>query len=425
LTKSGKRIHRHAASAPRVLVTDARLGSAVAIIRSLGRRGMHVIAADSRPVSAGFYSRFASERLRYPPPETAPDELVDTLLRAARSKRIDLIFPVTDEVILPLSAAREEFESTSVLALPDARALATTQDKVATFDLARELGIAAPRTTVVTTVSEALAAAPSIGWPLVIKPRASRAIQGDARIDSFGVAYANTAGELERRMRELEGRSSALLQEYCHGEARGVGLLMHHGTPVSGFEYRRLREVPITGGPSSFRESVPLDGLHYDSAVRLLAALRWTGLAMVEFKGPPEAPKLIEINGRVWGSLALAVKSGVDFPAQAAQLYLNRPSKPTGASYGVGVRSRDLRLEISWIISVLSPKREYPFIVSPRRREALAAAGRLLLPRDGFDVLSRDDPRAGLAELAGLGPRLYAKAKRALHATKIRIAPER
>jgi predicted ATP-grasp superfamily ATP-dependent carboligase len=425
LTKGGKRIHRHAASAPRVLVTDARLGSAVAIIRSLGRRGMYVIAADSRPLSAGFYSRYASERLRYPPPETAADEMVDTLLRSARDKGIDLIFPVTDEVILPLSEAREKFEALSVLALADARALATTQDKGATFDLARELGIATPQTAVVTTVGEALAAAPKIGWPLVIKPRVSRVFRDDSRVDGFAVSYANAPSELERRMRELEGRSSVLLQEYCPGEARGVGLLMHEGAPLSGFEYRRLREVPITGGPSSFRESVPLDGVHYESAVRLLAALRWTGLAMVEFKGPPEAPKLMEINGRVWGSLALAVKSGVDFPAQAAELYLNGPRQSADRGYAAGVRSRDLRLELSWIMSVLSPRREYPFIVSPRRREALTAARRLFLARDGFDVLSRDDPRAGLAEVLNFGPRLHAKARRAFKAKKTGTGPQR
>jgi predicted ATP-grasp superfamily ATP-dependent carboligase len=392
----------------RVLVTDARLPSAVAVIRSLGRRGMDVIAADSRRVSAGFYSRYASARLLYPSPEASPDEVVEVLLREARDRQIDLIFPVTDELVLPLSAARERFASTSVLALPEAKALAISQDKLATLQLARKLGIPTPRTALIATVDEALGAARELGWPIVVKPQASRAFGERGAINAFGVVYANSDEQLERSVRRLQGRT-ALLQEYCVGEARGVGLLLHRGAPLVGFQYRRLREVPISGGPSSFRESVALETVHYDYAVSLLGALDWTGLAMVEFKGGEDAPKLMEINGRIWGSLALAVKSGVDFPGHAAEMYLRGPDSVAQERYSVGVRSRDIRLELSWIASTLRAKREYPFIASPRRREALRAAVRLFAPSDGYDVMTRDDPLAGVAEVASFVPRLYRK----------------
>src|SRR2546427_12019380 len=96
---------------PTILVTDAGWGSAIAIIRSLGRRGWRVIAADSDHHSLGFRSRYARERLLYPSPETAPEEFITTLLQAAVERNIDLIIPVTDAVILPLSAARERFET--------------------------------------------------------------------------------------------------------------------------------------------------------------------------------------------------------------------------------------------------------------------------------------------------------------------------
>ena len=52
----------------RILVTDAARGAAVTIIRSLGRSGAEVIAADSEARSPGFYSRHAADRLRYPSP---------------------------------------------------------------------------------------------------------------------------------------------------------------------------------------------------------------------------------------------------------------------------------------------------------------------------------------------------------------------
>ncbi|MFN2491860.1 MAG: ATP-grasp domain-containing protein, partial [Pyrinomonadaceae bacterium] len=69
------------------------------------------------------------------------------------------------------------------------------------------------------------------------------------------------------------------------------------------------------GSGSSLRRSVPLDPRLIEPAVRLLSKLRWHGPAMVEFKDDGvDPPCLMEINGRFWGSLQLAIDAGVDFP---------------------------------------------------------------------------------------------------------------
>jgi predicted ATP-grasp superfamily ATP-dependent carboligase len=400
----------------RVLVTDAARGSAISIIRSLGRRGMHVIAADSEARSPGFYSRYAAERLRYPSPTDSPEETVEALHGAARAREVDLIVAVTDETILPLSAARERFSGVSTLAIPEPGALAASCDKLATHELAEELDVPIPRTELVSSVEEALEAAPSLGWPVVLKPRWSRRRQNGGPVERYSVTYAENATALAERMRRLAGRCEVLLQEYYRGEGHGVELLLRQGRPLAAFQHRRLREVPITGGASSFRESVALDPILYENSVRLLARLEWTGLAMVEFKVGEEGPRLMEVNGRIWGSLPLAVKSGMDFPALLADLYLGGGPAPGAApdtSYAVGVRSRNLDLEVVWIASVLRGGRRYPSLPVPGRRQALATAARLLYPGDGFDVLSREDPRPGLAEVVRIAGKVRRKAGRA------------
>jgi predicted ATP-grasp superfamily ATP-dependent carboligase/thymidylate kinase len=400
----------------RVLVTDASRGSAVSIIRSLGRRGMHVIAADSKARSPGFSSRYAADRLRYPPPAESPEEMVETLLAAARDRGIDLIVPVTDETLLPLAAARERFAGVCALAVPDARGLAASHDKMATIDLAANLGIPLPRTKLVSTVKEALPAAAALGWPVVVKPRYSRILRVGRGIERYDVSYAADEATLAEQVGRLEGRCDVLLQEYCAGEGYGVELLASEGRPLAAFQHRRLREVPITGGASSFRESVALDPLLFDYSSRLLGALDWTGLAMVEFKWGEEGPRLMELNGRIWGSLPLAVKSGIDFPAGLADVCLGRgphTEDPPRTSYPVGVRSRNLGLEMVWIGSTLRRARRYPGVPTPRRRAAVAAALRLLNPADGYDVLTRDDPRPGLLELVGIAAKLRRKVGRA------------
>ena len=398
---------------PRVLVTDAGLGSAIAVIRSLGRRGFHVIAADADARSPGFYSRYAAERLRYPSPRVAPEAALETLLSAARDRSVDLLVPVTDEILLPVAGARERFAGICALAIPEPDALRAVADKLATLELAAELGVPTPRTVAVATGAEAEEKAGRLGSPLVLKPLSSRSYEAGS-IEAFEVAYSAGPEELAHRIAPFEGRCQVLLQEYVRGEGHGVEMLLDRGRPLAAFQHRRLREVPVTGGASSFRESVPLDPVLYDYSRRLLSALRWTGLAMVEFRVGAAGPRLMEINGRIWGSLPLAVKSGVDFPARMADLYLGREQngEVTAPTYATGVRSRNLPLEAIWIGSVLRGRKRYAFLPTPPRRDAVAAAVRLVDPRDGYDVLSLADPRPGVVELGKLVRKLALKISR-------------
>jgi len=392
-------------SAPRVIVTDAARASAVSIIRSIGRRGAHVIAADSLQRSPGFYSRFAAERLLYPQASEHPAAAVEVLHRAAIERDVDLIIPVTDDLVVPLSEARDRFDGICKLAIAEPEALAATRDKAATLELARSLGVPAPRTALVTTAEEARREAASLGWPVVLKPQASRVYGADhATLEALSVTYSGGFARLDERMRLFEGVCPVLLQEYTTGEAFGVELLMDRGRPVAAFQHRRLREVPVTGGASSYRESVRLDPELYDYAVRMLQALEWTGLAMVEFKTGPNGPWLMEINGRVWGSLPLAIRSGMDFPAALLDLYLGSASgNGTGAGpntdYEIGVRARNLELEVVWIGSVLRGKRRFPFLPIPPRRAAFAAAAGLVSGKDSFDMVDPEDPKPALYDL--------------------------
>jgi predicted ATP-grasp superfamily ATP-dependent carboligase len=388
-------------SPARVLVTDAGRGSAIAVIRSLGRAGLSVIAADQRARSAGFRSRYVDEHLVYPDPAVAPDAVVELLHEVAVENEVDLIIPVSDELLLPLAHARTRFGGVCRLAVPGDPALAQVIDKWATVELALRVGVPVPRTALVQTADEAVAAAHQLGWPVVLKPASSRVLR-EGRIERFEVAYADGPDGVQEAMAGFEGRCNVLVQEYRIGEAHGVELLSQEGRTLMAFQHRRLHEVPISGGASSLREGVPLDPELLGQATRLLHALRWTGLAMVEFRVAADGPVLMEVNGRIWGSLPLAVKSGVDFPLGLASLHLGSRvpggGPPAGRPQAVGVRSRDLSRELVWIGSVLRRRRRYPFLEAPPRRAALSAALRLPLPHDGFDVFSRDDPSPALAD---------------------------
>lgn len=100
-----------------------------------------------------------------------------------------------------------------------------------------------------------------------------------------------------------------IMQEYVEGPSRGVSMLLDEQSNLVDFiVHERRLEYPISGGPSAACQSIA-DAALADKAYRLLRALDWVGVAMVEFKG--EA--LIEINPRFWGSLPLLFTAKSDF----------------------------------------------------------------------------------------------------------------
>ncbi len=397
-----------------ILVTDTNRGSAICVLRSLGRAGYRVLAVDDQPTSLGFRSRYVYRSFVVPAPRDHPDEFVAAMERIITQEKVDLVIPVTDLAIQPLAASRDLLAAKTRIAMPEDAPLHLVTNKSKTLELAATLGIPVPETRLVHTVEEALVAAREWGWPLVLKPQASHKLEDARGIESFQVTYAENPTDLEHKLARFAGRCSVLLQRYCPGVGHGVELLMSRGRPLAAFAHRRRREIPLSGGASSYRESVALDPQLLSWSVQLLQKMEWTGLAMVEFKVGPSRTELMEVNGRIWGSLPLAVASGVDFPALLARLILQGDAgmaPQIDGNYRLGLRCRDLQKDLLWIAAVLARQRRYDFCRLPTRARALRALLGMGNPQRKFDLLVWDDPLPGLAELPRLLPRLWAKTR--------------
>jgi len=134
------------------------------------------------------------------------------------------------------------------------------------------------------------------------------------------------------------------VQEYIPGnEIYGVSALLNKDSkPRAVFVHKRIRQFPITGGPSTYRVSVSKPSLA-KLGLKLLEEMKWYGVAMVEFKIDIRdgKPKLIEVNPRFVGSLSLAIAAGVDFPHLLYKMAINGDIQPT-YNYKIGVKSRFL-----------------------------------------------------------------------------------
>ena len=142
---------------------------------------------------------------------------MEALALAARRSAVDLLIPITDEIGLPLAAARDRFDASTRLALPHPTALAIAHDKGRTLDMAARLGVPIPTTCEVANAEQAGQVAKGLGWPVVVKPRVSREFRSDGTIDAFSVAYAGDERRLRSLVAELEGRTGS----FCSAGSRG------------------------------------------------------------------------------------------------------------------------------------------------------------------------------------------------------------
>jgi predicted ATP-grasp superfamily ATP-dependent carboligase len=340
-----------------ILVTDAGGNHALAVVRSLGGRGLEVIAADCERIAQAGFSRYCAARALYPSPRRGLKAFQDALLGLIEERRPRLLLPMTECTLVAMAPRREEIEASVVLApLPATPALAVAFDKRATLDLADRLGVRAPKTVVVRDLDELDDLRDQITYPAVIKPRRSEFVTADGRVTAGGPVEYCPAPD---RLRDLYARVHAdapypLIQEFIPGEGYGVSVLYDRGRLRALFAHRRLRMVRPTGSGSSLRESIAPPADMIDPARRLLEALEWHGVAMVEFKRDARdgSAVLMEINGRFWNSLPLAVASGVDFPFLIYRL-ATEGACPERLDYRVGVHGRWLAGDLRHLAAVL------------------------------------------------------------------------
>ena len=338
----------------RVLVTNGDTRPALAITRSLGGHGHEVIVASDRMPSLASASRHCTAAERYPEPDLGAGSFIDALAEIATRRNVDLLLPVTEIATTLVSAHRARLPAGCAVVLPPDRSLLVANDKARTLALAAELGVPIPRTCVVASAAEAIGRS-DLRYPVVVKPARSRVPTGRGWI-SGGVDYAADPATLGRKLAALPAELfPVLLQERIVGPGIGVFACCQDGRPVAMFSHQRLREKPPSGGVSVLAESVAVDPGARVHAEALLAQLGWHGVAMVEFKRDLRdgALKLMEINGRFWGSLQLAIDAGVDFPALVARIAAGeRLERLTG--YKAGVRTRWVLGDVDALVTLLT-----------------------------------------------------------------------
>ena len=382
----------------RVLVLDADMVPALTVSRSLAQRGCHVYLAGhvERPLASR--SNAVDAYYQYPDPLQSTDLFVEWLLAHIEANEYDLIIPVTERVVVPLSRNIEKFPRVKI-ALPSRESLEVALDKSKTLALAKKVGVPYPVSVTVSTVEQLSKVAATLKFPVVIKPSRSIAVVA-AGSSQLQVSYAFDLSELESGCEHALKFGPVILQEYFAGDGVGIELIAKQGEIVYSFQHLRLHEVPLTGGGSSFRKSVAVMPDLLEASRKLISALGWNGVAMVEFKHNSSSDEfcLMEINGRFWGSLPLAVAAGADFPAMLFDLEV-KGEVGLYPPYRDNVYCRLLSRDLHWYEAILRSDADARIVKVPDAVQVLKGLGLFLHPRHRYDVQSLGDPLPGLIDV--------------------------
>ncbi len=336
----------------RILLTDGETRTALAAARSLGRGGHVVFVVAPCLPALATVSRFVHEAAQVPDVREAPRSFVSEVRRLVQTWGIDLVLPVSDPSMSALLDLCGRRVGEAGIAGPPPEAYHALTNKRDLLVLAQRLEIPVPPTAEADGSEVLEESADRVGYPCVLKSHES-AYRVPGGFGHSDVAYVEGRDQLmDAAGRFPPSAYPLLIQHRIFGPGEGVFLLVHDGACVAAFAHRRLREYPPSGGSSTYRESIRLPTDLFAWSERLLGTVGWEGVAMVEFKRCSTTGQafLMEVNGRLWGSLQLAIHAGVDFPNLIARACAGE-SVDQRLPYRVGIRTRWLRGDLLYMLS--------------------------------------------------------------------------
>jgi carbamoylphosphate synthase large subunit len=282
----------------RVLITDAYTKHAIALAKYI-RRDCKDIQLIGHLNNSNLNERFLRilGRLFY-------DEIfIGSLPEIIKEENFDFVIPVWAESVTDTAKSR-----TAKCIIPSKEAIHLCLSKTKTTETAKELGIPVPRTFYGTTIEELDSL--EISFPCVVK--------SESELQKEPVQYCSNKSELEDALKSY--KSNVIIQEYIIGSGVGFFAFYEKGILKRFYIHKRIREYPITGGPSVAAQTI-YDERIFNYGKKLLDYLKWNGVAMVEFKYDFKTGtiNLMEINPKFWGSTELGLKAGVNF----GQLLIN------------------------------------------------------------------------------------------------------
>jgi len=380
--------------------------SGLCVVRSLGQRGILTALIRTKENQVARASRWTEETQDVLSFRERPAELLDVLDHRKKRWAGRVLIPASDRALEFLSCYGSELSAAYRIASPPSAIALKVLEKDRTLKAASEIGVDVPR--VYGPANQSTLSRTDIAYPVLVKPVVSH--QFTAKFNGHKLFVANDPGELTQAVERLDGMEASII-DFVPGADDQLfsysAFLDQKGTPVAEFAYRKIRKSPPVFGVARVAETWDGSALR-ERTLELLRHLGWTGLATVEYKRDSRdgGYRLIEINGRSWLSMGLAVRSGIDYPfltwCQGAGL--EPPRLSPNDWDGVWL---DLRAELLYNVALRKIEgRSWKEIVKPYRRKKTYA------------VWSTKDPGPGLMQAREVATFIWQRARKRKETTE-------
>lgn len=281
-------------------------------------------------------------------PENQAYQTVDQLLSAVKRVHAEAVLPLDDASVWVCEAASSD------LSIPVAGSSATharlALDKRVQLKAAAEAGFKVPQTQFIESTRD-LRNIDS--FPLIVKPALAIA-EVDGKLYKGPMRVCADYRELEAFVRNLKEDIPMLAQRVLSGIGEGLFGLAGPSGVKKWSSHRRIRMMNPAGSGSSACSSLQITDQPLECAERMLNRVNWRGLFMIELlRDQSNQIWFMELNGRSWGSMALAIRRGFKYPVWAVAQALDSSFEPLSAPSNDQIVCRHLGREIVHILMVL------------------------------------------------------------------------
>ncbi len=392
-----------AGSRETVLIGFAEALAAPEVVWSLVDDGFQVVAFARRGRATALrHSRYVICHEICPPEldlQRSLSELTDLVksLDNVTGNVHKILFPLDDKAVWLCNSI--QLQQPWLLAGPKEGAAELALNKHLQFRAASEAGFNVPNAILAHFAEEVFRFDAVESFPLILKASEAVPIR-DGHVAEFPKWICANREELERAVKQWAERTPLLVQKFIVGTGEGVfGLAASDGIRAwSG--HRRLRMMNPQGSGSSACISESVSETLMSNTQRLIENTGWQGLFMIELLRDDFGKVwFVELNGRPWGSMALARRQGLEYPSWQVRLTMDPKSAAGGMAAGTpGVVCRNLGREFMHILFVIKGAKSKALTSWPSFSKTIRemfSVGR----RDSFYNWRSDDIKVFLADV--------------------------
>lgn len=312
----------------------------LSILQELGSRGVKCYAFDSKR-SVGTFTRYARFK-RCPDPLRHETDFINFLYDFCKTLKVKpVLFPTNDKWAYAISKHKNRLQEVSLPCVTEFNVISKLINKDQFYKIGQNEQYMTPSTWTIEETRD-------VKFPVIAKPvfRGISSNTGDTGkfkfLESNRLTLINNSKELSDFIKKAGSfKKYLILQQYVKGMSDAmytIGIYADRNSEIQAiFTGRKVRGYPADSGDNVVGESSKIPQSLIENTRRIVAEMKYTGIAEFEYKKDEETGRffLIEINPRAWSWIGITPYCGVNIPLIAYQdmAGIKRTEKPIQDNY--------------------------------------------------------------------------------------------